>query len=452
METVWNNVKSAIKHRIPPHVYKLWIEPLQYLKNNGDLLVLACPNFYIKKWIMSNYLPLINNELQNAAGKLLSFTLEVSRNGHSQPKAKETISRGREEQLILPCVNVQPMNGRMLRRDYTFDRFVVGKNSDFAYRAALTVASEKRSSMNAVFIKSNTGMGKSHLSQAVGHKILSASPKERVFYITAEDFTNEMVHSIRNNTLETFKRRYRENCDVLLLEEIHLLSGRTRTQTELAMTLDYLYESGKKIIFSSCYTPGEIPKMSDHLVSRLSQSVLTVIDKPDFRTRFKILQHKAQAKGGAAVPMDVLEYMASELTENVRQLESGLIGVTSRSCLLGVPIDLRLAESVVSNIVTLRKSITIEAIKKLVCKEFNVTVKDMDSKSRKQSITRPRQIAIFLSRRHTDQPLQAIGRHFNRYHATVIHSINAVEKQLKMKGEMSRQVQIIEEKLETGKF
>lgn len=452
METVWNTVKAAIRHRIPPHVYKLWIEPLQYMKNNGDLLVLACPNFYIKKWIMSNYMALINNELQSAAGRMLTFSLEVRKNGDAKRKVKDAPEKIREEQLVLPCVNVQPMNGRMLRRDYTFDRFVVGKNSDFAYRAALTVASEKRNDLKAVFIKSNTGMGKSHLSQAVGHKILSVSPKERVFYITAEDFTNEMVHSIRNNTLETFKRRYRENCDVLLIEEVHLLSGRTRTQTELAMTLDYLYESDKKIIFSSCYTPGEIPKMSDHLVSRLSQSVLTVIDKPDFRTRLKILQNKSQAKGGAAVPMDVLEYMASELTENVRQLESGLIGITSRSCLLGVPIDLRLAESVVSNIITMRRGITIDAIKKLVCREFGVTIKDIESKSRKQSIVRPRQIAIFLSRRHTDQPLQVIGKQFNRYHATVIHSINSVAKELKTKGAMAKQVQVIEEKLEAGKF
>ncbi|MGM0453522.1 MAG: chromosomal replication initiator protein DnaA, partial [Thermodesulfobacteriota bacterium] len=356
-----------------------------------------------------------------------------------------------DSQLTLPGIRVQPSNGRMLRRDYTFDHFVVGQNSDLAYRAAHSLASDKLSDPNAVFLMSKTGMGKSHLSQAVGHKILSAHPRQRVFYMNVEDFTNDMVQSMRNNAIDDFKRRYRENCDVLLLEEVHMLSGRTRTQTELALTLDYLYESGKKLIFSSCYSPSDIPKMSDQLVSRLGQSMLTVIDSPDFKTRCKILKQKAKIRG-VELPDEVVDYMASELNDNVRQLESGLIGVTSRACLMGVPVDLKLAEDVVENIISRKKSITLDVIAKLVGKEFDVAVKDMVSKSRKQSIVRPRQIAIFLARRHTSQPLQAIGKKFNRLHATVIHSINAVEKEMKLKGELYQQVQFIEKKLESGKF
>jgi chromosomal replication initiator protein len=228
-----------------------------------------------------------------------------------------------------------------------------------------------------------------------------------------------------------------------------LLSGRTRTQEELALTLDYLYETGKKIIFSSNTSLKEIPKMSDNLKSRISQSLISVIDPPDFNTRIRILQKKAKEKA-CAIPANVIEFMAGELIESVRSLESGLIGVMTKSCLLGVPIDLPLAESVVKNIVTTRKMITIETIKKVVCDEFAISIKDIESISRKQAFVQPRHIAIFLCRRHTDQPIQAIGKSFNRYHATVIHSINLVEKELKLKGEMYKQLEIIEKKINLG--
>ncbi|MCF8025208.1 MAG: chromosomal replication initiator protein DnaA [Desulfobacteraceae bacterium] len=452
METVWKNTKSALSSQVSSNIYRLWIEPIQYVKTtDDDTLVLGCPNFFIKKRIMANYVGLINSELSRQAGREMAFSIHVQGNTASDGPAtpKPRYKESGENQLHLPGLSAQPVNGRVLRQDYTFDRFVVGQNSNLAYQAAMTLASSRTSELNSLFLLSGTGMGKSHLSQAVGHKILSACPKERVFYISAEDFTNELVHSIKSNCLDTFKRRYRENCDVLLLEEIHVLSGRTRTQSELAMMLDHLYESGKKLIFSSCASPVEIPRMSEHLASRLGQSMLTVIEPPDFSTRMRILKRKAEGRG-VELPRDVAEYMAGELIDNVRQLENGLIGVASRSCLMGDPIDLNLAEQVVKNIVSSKKSITVDSIAKLVGKEFGVPVKDMVSKSRKKSVVRPRQVAIFLARRHTGEPLQAIGRKFNRMHATVIHSINSVEKELKLKGELSRQVEILEKKLENG--
>ncbi|MEZ4550505.1 MAG: DnaA/Hda family protein [Desulfobacterales bacterium] len=229
-----------------------------------------------------------------------------------------------------------------------------------------------------------------------GIKILSAFPNERIFYITAEDFTNEMVIAFKRNSIDEFKKKYRSCCDVLLLEDIHMLSGRTRTQEELALTLDYLNEAGKKIIYSSSMQLAKIPKMSEQLKSRIAVSLISEIEPPDFRTRVKILQHKARGKV-LRVPSEVIEFMASELKQNVRILESGLIGVTTKSCLLGIPVDLALAESVVKNIVSNQKHITIDVIKHLVCREFGITVGDMISKSRKQAVVRPRQIAMFLS-------------------------------------------------------
>jgi chromosomal replication initiator protein len=446
METVWQKAKSALKEHTPAHVYKMWIEPVQFLKLTGENIVLSCPNNFLKKRVLENFGTIIHNEICRVGGDNLNFLLEVSRgNGKALKHADQSPEAG-GQQMLLPKLGSRPKNGRMLRKDFTFDRFVVGKNCDFAYTAALSLASQKKPSQSALFLLSQTGMGKSHLAQAAGHFILSSFPNERVFYITAEDFTNEMVGAYRNNCIDDFKHRYRTSCDVLLLDDIHLLSGRTRTQAELALTLDYLYESGKKIIFSSCMPLKEIPKMSEHLKSRLSQSLISEIEPPDFSTRVRILQKKAKEKA-CAIPSGVIEFMAGELTENVRTLESGLIGVLTKSCLLGVPVDLPLAASVVRNIVTSQKNITIEGIKKSVCDQFGISIKDIESISRKQEFVRPRQIAIFLCRRHTDQPIQAIGKSFNRYHATVIHSINSVEKELKLKGEMYKIIEIIEKKL-----
>ena len=451
MEKVWQKVKDTIKDTLPTHVYKMWIEPVHFFKATGESLVLSCPNNFLKKRVMDNFGLMIKNELKRVAGDGYDFLLEVSRSSGKTGGHSAGLAVPEEMQLTLPQVSVRPKNGRLLRKDFTFDQFVVGKNSDFAYMAALSLASQKKPAQNSLLLFSPPGMGKSHLAQAAGHQIISAFPNERIFYITAEDFTNEMVIAFKRNSIDEFKKKYRSCCDVLLLEDIHMLSGRTRTQEELALTLDYLNEAGKKIIYSSSMQLAKIPKMSEQLKSRIAVSLISEIEPPDFRTRVKILQHKARGKV-LRVPSEVIEFMASELKQNVRILESGLIGVTTKSCLLGIPVDLALAESVVKNIVSNQKHITIDVIKHLVCREFGITVGDMISKSRKQAVVRPRQIAMFLSRRHTDHTIQSIGKNFNRYHATVIHSIHAVEKELKEKGEVKKQVEIIEQKLTAGKF
>ena len=184
----------------------------------------------------------------------------------------------------------------MLRGNYTFDQFVVGENNGFAYSAALSLASKKNNQQNALFLLSKTGNGKSHLSQAVGHHILSEYPTERVCYITAEDFANEMVYAFQANSINKFKDKYRGKCDVLLLEDVHYLTGKNRTQIELALTLDTLFDANKKIIFSSCYLPGDIPKLNDKLRSRLSCGLISAMETPDYRTRVRILKKKSLLK------------------------------------------------------------------------------------------------------------------------------------------------------------
>jgi len=446
MEAVWNDVKAAIKERIPGHSYRMWIEPIKFYQTQNGNLVLTCPNYFSRKRVQENYGSIINSEMSKALGKDCRVTIVVSSdNGGRKPHTESSV------QLALPNVQIRPHCGRLLRREFTFEHFVVGGNNDFAYSASLALASRKDTLQPSLFLLSQTGMGKSHLSQAIGHHILSQFPNQRVFYMTAEDFSNEMVQAFRHDAIDKFKGKYRNGCDVLLLEDVHYLRGKERTQVELALTLDFLLEENKKIIFSSCYRPAEIPKLNDKLRSRLSLSLISNIDPPNFRTRVRILKKKAMTKG-SAIPDKVIHFLASELTEDVRQLESGLIGITAKASLLGSPIDLMLAESVVKNIVRQRSSITIDTIKTLVCKYYGISNNDIVSRSRKQSVVRPRQMAMYLARQYTDSPLQAIGRSFNRYHATALHAINTIEKGLKENGVIHKQVEFFRQKLQAGNY
>jgi chromosomal replication initiator protein len=446
MDPVCKKIKSALKKRIPIHSFRMWIEPLKLSCNEDTDWVVNCPNFFSKKRVQDLFGAMLQSEIQQVVGRQCRLSFAISSNGDNP--VSDQIDH---PQLPLPNHNMHPSNGCFLRKDFTFDRFVVGGSNDFAYSASLALACGRSSQQNALFLLAKTGMGKSHLSQAVGHHVLSISPRERVYYITAEDFSNEMVQAYRHDAIDKFKTKYRNKCDVMLLEDVHYLSGKERTQIELALTLDALFEAGKRIIFSSCYLPSDIPKLNDKLSSRLSSGLISSIDPPDFRTRVRILKKKDRLYG-YRIPDNVIQYLAGELTDDVRQLESGLNGVAAKSSLLRVPIDINLAESVVKNIVRQRKRITIEVIKKMVCKYYNVSIEDIMSRSRKQNFVRPRQMAIYLSRRYTDSPLQTIGKSFNRYHATALHSINSIERGLKKSGAVQKQVEFFRQKLESGKF
>lgn len=444
MDRIWEEVKAAVQSHVAAHSYRMWIEPIKFIGRDENQVVLACPNFFSRKRILEHYAEVIETAFARAMGESCGVRFEIDRGstGLEMPVAR---------QMPLPRMGPEYCGGRLLCRDFTFDRFVVAGNNDFAFSAALSLASSKQNGHNSLYLLSDTGLGKSHLSQAIGHHVMHEFPSERVFYTTAEDFSYEMVDAIQQKTINQFKEKYRNGCDVLLLEDIHFLSGKNRTQIELSFSLDSLLEMGKKIIFSSIYPPGEIPGLDEKLRSRLSCSLISRIDPPNFRTRVRILKAKARSNGHD-IPDAVIEYLAAELTDDIRQLESGMNHVAAKSRLMGVPIDLGLAESVVKNIISLRKTVTIEAIKKMVCREFQVSIKDMVSRSRKQGIVRPRQIAMFLARRYTDSPLQVIGKSFNRYHATVLHSINAVEKETRDRGPLHDQLRYLCRKIESGKF
>jgi len=245
MELVWNNVKTVLEGRLPGHSYRMWIEPVKFENRSGDAFRLSCPNAFSKKRVQDHYGSMIQDEIRTLLGSDISLCFDVRKgtNGASRgPVVKKGLKKV-ETQLVIPNVaNPVMHSGRMLRPDYTLDDFVVSGNNDFAYSAALSLASSTQSHNSSLFLLSDTGMGKSHLTQAIGHHINRKKPGERVYYITAEDFTNEMIGSFKNDTAGQFKDKYRSQCDVLLLENVHFLGGEHHTQSEPAKTLVHLTE------------------------------------------------------------------------------------------------------------------------------------------------------------------------------------------------------------------
>lgn len=449
MKKLWDEVKTILQKQMPDHTYRMWIEPLEFVGSTKEVVTIGTPNLYSKKRVTGHYANEIEKQLSSTGGKPLRLAVTVSEK--KGPK-KENFDEPPKGQLYLP-VQEEPasgryLNSRKLRKGYTFDSFVVGVCNDFAYNASLHLAQRKNLFYKFLYLVSDSGLGKSHLSNAVGHHILNAFPKESVYYITAEDFTNEMINSFRKNAFEDFKEKYRNRCDVLLLEDIHHLAGKDRTQRELSLALDYLEEASKTIIFTSCLAPNDIPKLSPELRSRLLRSLISGIEPPDYETRLKILKQKCRELN-CRLPDIVIEYMASELCDNVRQLESALTGVSLRSSLLGKPVDLALAKNVVSQLKGKQKRITLEFIKELVCRHYRITIDELTGKSRKQALVRPRQMAIYLSRRYTNQSLQAIGKSFNRYHATALRSVSAVEKGIREDTDIRGQAEILSKKIES---
>lgn len=467
MQLFWEEVKSQIKKSIPEHSYRMWIDPVELLEYDTNNLMFSTPNEFFVRRLKENYLDVFEKEFLKI-GKSVKITFQAE--GKKKVKVREKVKEQKEDyygssypaiparqmhkkpsQATLPGLGISLNRGRMLKKGFTFDDFVVGDNSNFAYSASLSLAQGKTNGSGILYLLGKTGLGKSHLSQAVGHHIIASKRSSRVFYVTAEDFTNDMIFSLKNNTIDQFKEKYRKKCDVLILEDIHFLSGKIATQKELAITLDYLLDADKKIIFSGCDLPDDIPKLDANLRSRLGMGLVTEIEAPDYNTRVNILKKKS-LNLGCKIPMKVTEYIAQELCDDVRQLESGLFGVVAKGQLMGRNLDIELAKSVLNNITKNRKRINIELIKKLVCNEFSISEQDIMSKSRKRRIVKPRQVAMFLARKYTDQPIKTIGSSFKKYHATAIYSVNTIEKELRQKGVLCEQINYISKKIETGKF
>ena len=440
----WQRVKSVLSQKFSDHDFKLWIEPLQCVHDDAQSIQLAGPDPYFCSWIKDNYLPDIQAALQDAGFTGMAVQLSVSQAGKVQAFLPEPEKK--QSQLRLPSMPVARSVVRTLHPRYIFDEFMVGESNALAYSACEAMANGDSTLSPCLFIEAGTGLGKSHLTHAVAHHITSHSPGTRLHYVTSQQLTSEMVRSIKNNTMEHFKEKYHNQCDVLLMEDVQSLAGRTKTQAELAEALDVLMDCGKRVIFTGAVSPRHIPDMDDGVRSRLSSGLITTINPPDRRTRCLIIERKAR-NNKLALSGEIIEYLADRIHGDIRRVESAIIGLKAKASLHKTVPDMDMVKEIVAGIIGQRQDLSAVLIRNFVAGQFNVSIEDLQSKERKKTIVFPRQVSMYLARKLTEEALSEIGKAFNRDHSTVVHSIRVITEAIVRSGSIRGQVEHLVERL-----
>ncbi|HND61892.1 MAG TPA: chromosomal replication initiator protein DnaA [Opitutaceae bacterium] len=450
--SLWETVKCDFKELFPEDVFQMWFEPLVCLEASEDSLTLGVPNDFAAIWIHDNYLDLITQRLRLTAGRMVNVTLRkadasrVSTPAHraAEPAPARTRTPARKAARYDERL---PATGTLNPRN-TFETFVVGSNNQMAHAAALAVAQAPAQAYNPLFIYGNTGLGKTHLMHAIGHAILRANPDARVAYLSTEKFTNEFIQALQENSLTKFRQRYR-HVDVLLIDDVQFLAGKERIQEEFFHTFNDLFESGKQVVLSSDRRASEIQKLEARLVSRFEWGLPADIQAPDFETRVAILRTKA-ASLKFDLPEPILNFIAQNISKNIRRLEGALIKVASYSALTNKPLDLTTTEALLQDVLMeqAQNILTIETIQKRVADHYQIRHSDMTSKRRPNNIAIPRQIAMFLARTLTKHSLQEIGDAFGgRDHGTVIHACKAVDNMMEQDNSTRSSVEFLKAQL-----
>jgi len=439
MKVIWSATKAILKTRISETGFLLWIEPLAAETGPQGELMLVAPNAFAQRWVKTHYLPLI----QHALGEL--GQPPVVKLAAAQA-AKHLPAAATPAQPALPLAPRTRTGGRALMRGFTFERFVEGPSNRLAFHASAALARNDTFLNGILFLAAAPGLGKSHLSQAVGNFLADTAPRSPVLYVTAEDFTNDMVRSLKSGQMPAFKERYRGECDILLMEEVQFLSGKEKIQAELCYTLDTLLSKRKRCVFTSHYLPGEIAHLSRELRSRLTGGLITPIAPPDLPTRRQILARRAEERGVSAGPR-VLEYVAENLTGDVRLLESALDCLAARATLLGEPPNLSLAQEVLQDLKAVEPRLSVSQIQKLIGDFFQVSVTDLLGKSRQRKLVRARQAALYFARLYTHKTMVELGRLFHRSHASVVHALQTLERDRQTHPRVARELRLLEEKM-----
>ncbi len=441
---VWEKVKVGLKESLAASTYQLWIEPLQFVQLQNDRLYLATPDRFFSAYVKQNYLPAIVDKLQENGLAETRVVFCEEKLPLPLPQASGKSPTG--TQLRLPSVPANNSRSRALHPRYTFAEFMVGESNILAESACRSMVSDDGLVGPCLYINSDTGLGKSHLTHAVAHQVFAESPMTRLHYLTAKQFAAEMVSGIQNRNMETFKRKYQEQCDILLVEDVHSLTGKKKTQEELNEVLDALIKSGKRVILTANSAPRELQGIDHEFVSRMTSGLVTTINPPDVQTRTRIVEKKA-AQQQLFLDEEPIAYLANYIRGDVRRIESALVAIRARARLNGGQVDMDLVREVVAAVVGAGQNLTTAMISELVGGQFKVSVQDMRSKSRKRGIAFPRQVAMYLARKFTDQSLTDIGRVFNRDHSTVLHAIKVVSDRQLRDTSVNAQLELLSNKV-----
>lgn len=415
--------------------YRTWIEPISSMIYSDGTVMLSVPNTFFRDWLVQNFEALIRASVFEITRTDARVQYVVEKNEMRSPIKSSAVKK-----QVLPGI----FNPR-----YVFETFVVGSSNQFANAACLAVSHNPGKVYNPLFIYGGVGLGKTHLLNAIGNFLLlhGSIDTNRICFITAEEFTNELINSLRYEKMDDFRNRFRK-MDMLLIDDIQFIAGKERTQAEFFHTFNALYDATKQIVVTSDKFPRDIVNFEERLRSRFEWGLIADIQPPDLETKVAILNKKAELEN-VSLPQDVAFYLASNVENNVRVLEGSLVRVGAYASLHNVPITMELAKEIMGHIIKEKKrDINVDAIIKEVASYFAMKATDIKSDRRIKSIMLPRQIAIYLSRKLTDNSLVSIGEKFGgKDHATVIHSVKKIEEEMKVKKELKNTVEKLERKI-----
>jgi chromosomal replication initiator protein len=426
MENLWPKVIDSLKERVGQQNFDIWIKPIRFISMEGEIVELEVPNRFFKEWINEHFSSHIKDVLSFLTQKRCHLQFRI-RNEKMNEKDFISLPLQRKEQQAIH--SFQPM----FSPKYTFDNFVVGASNQFANAACLAVANLPAKSYNPLFIYGGVGLGKTHLLHAIGNHIIQHRifpDVKKICYLSSEEFTNELINSLRYEKMDEFRNKFRRR-DILLIDDIQFISGKERTQAEFFHTFNSLYEARKQIVVTSDKFPKDIPNFEERLRSRFEWGLIADIQPPDIETKVAILKKKAEFEN-IPLPNDVAFFLASQIDSNIRVLEGSLIRIGAFASLTKTPIDIQLAKEVLKNIIKPKEElISIESIQKVVANFFNIKISDLKVKRKYKGYVIPRQVAMYLSRKLTDASLLEIGEKFGgKDHSTVLHSIKKVEEKI----------------------
>ncbi len=438
-EELWNQCLAGISEKVGENLFELWFKPMRLLSLKDRVLTLEIPNRFYREWVEDSYPSLI----PEAAEKLLGYQVVVKFKTAEQEDAAlrklDTRMENRKNRLASRGIHLNPR--------YTFDTFVVGPSNQFAHAASKRVGENPGLAYNPLFIYGGVGLGKTHLINSIGNAIADRRPDLTICYVSAEQFTNEVISSLRHEKMADFKDKYR-NVDVMLIDDIQFIANKTTTQEEFFHTFNSLYEKQRQIVISSDRAPLEISDITDRLRSRFSMGLIADIQPPEVETKVAIIYRKAELEK-LTIPEEVAYFVASRIKSNIRELEGCLIKLGAHASLTGMPIDLNMAKVVLKDLIADEdKPITVETIQKAVCDYFGVKIHDLKARKRTKEIANARQIAMYLSKQHTQLSLSEIGRYFGgKDHATVIYACKQIEEKRKKDENLNKSVESVEKRI-----
>lgn len=447
MKANWEAALSAIRRQVTSESFERFFGRLSYAGYEAGALRLSVDDGFLRDWIDDNYRSLLEAEVSDVAGAPVSIEIRVAV-APTPPvvTVAEVLTPARpagvtlEEDPEFPEFPLHP--------HYTFDTFVVGPSNQFVHAACESVAHNPARAYNPLFIYGGTGLGKTHLLFAIANALRARNPRVRIAYVSAEEFTNQLIKGISGRGMEAFRERYRSRSDVLLMDDAHNLSGKERTQEEFFHTFNALHQSNKQIILTSDKFPQDIPKLEERLRSRFTWGLIADIMPPELETRVAILERKAE-RDGIVLPTDVSFLLASRVRSNVRELEGALTRVVAYCSLSRRPLTRDLAAEALKHVLTdADKGPSMETILRIVAEHFDVKVADLRGPRRHRIVAHPRSVAMYLCRKHAQASFPQIGENFGgKDHTTVIHACKKIEAAAANDAALRALIQSIERKL-----